>query len=187
MTLGAIMTMPIRIDTLKYAQLLKEGGVSAEQAELQAEALGTVLSECHVAVESDLVLQRSDLLARMDLLKQEVYDRMDLLKQEIYDRMDLLKQEIYDRMDLLKQEIYDRMDLLKQEIYDRMDLLKQEIYGRMDLLKQELLAEIGAVNRTLSARMDSLERRVGRLETGFYVLFGIQFVVDAAILYKLFA
>jgi hypothetical protein len=165
MTLGAIMTMPIRIDTLKYAQLLKEGGVSAEQAELQAEALGTVLSECHVAVESDLVLQRSDLLARMDLLKQEVYDRMDLLKQEIYDRM----------------------DLLKQEIYDRMDLLKQEIYGRMDLLKQELLAEIGAVNRTLSARMDSLERRVGRLETGFYVLFGIQFVVDAAILYKLFA
>jgi hypothetical protein len=172
MTLGAIMTMPIRIDTLKYAQLLKEGGVSAEQAELQAEALGTVLSECHVAVESDLVLQRSDLLARMDLLKQEVYDRMDLLKQEIYDRM----------------------DLLKQEIYGRMDLLKQEIYGRMDLLKQELLAEIGAVDRTLSARMDSLDqrmdalgRRVGRLETGFYVLFGIQFVVDAAILYKLFA
>ncbi|WP_377702530.1 hypothetical protein [Pseudoduganella sp. UC29_71] len=166
------MTMPIRIDTLKYAQLLKEGGVSAEQAELQAEALGTVLSECHVAVESDLVLQRSDLLARMDLLKQEVYDRMDLLKQEIYDRM----------------------DLLKQEIYGRMDLLKQEIYGRMDLLKQELLAEIGAVDRTLSARMDSLDqrmdalgRRVGRLETGFYVLFGIQFVVDAAILYKLFA
>jgi hypothetical protein len=171
MNLGAIMTMPIRIDTLKYSQLLKEGGVPAEQAELQAEALGTVLSECHVAVESDLVLQRSDLLARMDLLKQELYGRMDQLKQEIYDRM----------------------DLLKQEIYDRMDLLKQEIYGRMDLLKQELLAEIGAVNRTLSARMDSLERRmdalgrrVGRLETGFYVLFGIQFVVDAAILYKLF-
>ena len=126
------MTMPIRIDTLKYAQLLKESGLSAEQAELQAEALGTVLNECQVAVESDLVIQRSELLARMDLLKQELYDRMDLLKQEVFDRMDLLKQEIY-------------------------------------------------------SRMDALERRVAGLETKFYIFFGIQFAVDALIVFKLFA
>ena len=159
------MTMPIRIDTLKYAQLLKESGLPAEQAELQAEALGTVLNECQVAVESDLVIQRSDLLARMDLLKQELYDRMDLLKQEVFDRMDLLKQEVFDRMDLLKQEVFDRMDLLKQEVFDRMDLLKQEIYSRMD----------------------ALERRVAGLETKFYIFFGIQFAVDALIVFKLFA
>jgi hypothetical protein len=150
MNSGAIMTMPIRIDTLKYAQLLKESGLPAEQAELQAEALGTVLNECQVAVESDLVIQRSDLLARMDLLKQEIYDRMDLLKQEIYGRMDLLKQEIYDRMDLLKQEIYSRIDALE-------------------------------------LRIDTLERRVAGLETKLYLFFGIQFLVDAAILFKLFS
>ncbi|KQV89912.1 hypothetical protein ASD15_24765 [Massilia sp. Root351] len=155
------MTMPIRIDTLKYAQLLKESGLSAEQAELQAEALGTVLNECQVAVESDLVIQRSDLLARVDLLKQEVYDRVDLLKQEVYDRMDLLKQEVYDRMDLLKQEVYDRMDLLKQEVYSRIDALE--------------------------LRIDGLERRIAGLETRFYLLFGIQFAVDAVILFKLYA
>ena len=155
------MTMPIRIDKLKYAQLLKESGLPAEQAELQAEALDTVLNECHVAVESDLVLQRSDLLARMDLLKQELYNRMDLLKQEVYDRVDLLKQEVYDRVDLLKQEVYDRMDLLKQEIYSRIDALE--------------------------LRIDALERKMAGLETRFYLLFGIQFAVDAVILFKLFA
>ena len=133
------MTMPIRIDTLKYAQLLKESGLSAEQAELQAEALGTVLNECQVAVESDLVIQRSELLARMDLLKQELYDRMDLLKQEVFDRMDLLKQEIYSRLDALE------------------------------------------------LRLDALERRVAGLETKFYIFFGIQFAVDALIVFKLFA
>jgi hypothetical protein len=128
MNSGAIMTMPIRIDTLKYAQLLKESGLPAEQAELQAEALGTVLNECQVAVESDLVIQRSDLLARMDLLKQEIYDRMDLLKQEIYSRIDALE-----------------------------------------------------------LRIDTLERRVAGLETKLYLFFGIQFLVDAAILFKLFS
>jgi len=143
MNSGAIMTMPIRIDTLKYAQLLKGSGLSAEQAELQAEALGTVLNECQVAVESDLVIQRSDLLARMDLLKQELYDRMDLLKQEMFGQLDLLKQETIGRMDLLKQEIY--------------------------------------------SRIDALERRVAGLETKFYIFFGIQFAVDALIVFKLYA
>jgi BMFP domain-containing protein YqiC len=143
MNLGAIMTMPIRIDTLKYAQLLKESGLSAEQAELQAEALGTVLNECHVAVESDLVIQRSDLLARLDLLQQELYDRMDLLRQEVFDRMDLLKQETF--------------------------------------------SKIHEVELALSIRLDALERRMAGIETRFYWLFGIQFVVDAVILFKLFA
>ena len=158
------MTMPIRIDTLKYAQLLKESGLSAEQAELQAEALGTVLNECHVAVESDLVIQRSDLLARMDLLQQELYDRMDLLRQEVFDRMDLLKQEIFSKMDLLKQEIYSRIDALEV---------------RVEALERRFEA--------LERRLEALERRIAGLETRFYVLFGIQFVVDAVILFKLYA
>jgi chaperonin cofactor prefoldin len=175
MNLGAIMTMPIRIDTLKYAQLLKESGLSAEQAELQAEALGTVLNECHVAVESDLVIQRSDLLARMDVLQQELHDRMDLLKQEVFDRMDLLKQEVFDRMDLLTQEIYGKMDLLKQEIYSRIDALEL----RVEALERRLEA--------LERRLEALERRIAGFETRFYWLFGIQFVVDAVILFKLFA
>lgn len=80
------MTMPIQFDTLKYARLLKEGGLPDQQAELHAEALSTVMGECQVAVESDLVLQRSELLARMDLLKQEIYGRIETLEQEMQRR-----------------------------------------------------------------------------------------------------
>ncbi|MYN06034.1 hypothetical protein [Pseudoduganella aquatica] len=137
------MTMPIRIDKLKYAQLLKEGGLPAEQAELHAESLSAILDECHVAVESDLVIQRSELLARMDLLKQEIFGQMDLLKQ---------------------------------------DMLNQ-----MNLIRQEMLSKIHEVELALSIRMDGLERRMAGIETRFYLLFGIQFVVDAVILFKLYA
>ena len=85
------MTMPIQFDTLKYARLLKEGGLPSEQAELHAEALATVMGACQVAVESDLVLQRSDLLARMDLLKQEIYSRIDAVEIALGNRIDALE------------------------------------------------------------------------------------------------
>ncbi|WP_228894115.1 hypothetical protein [Pseudoduganella aquatica] len=137
------MTMPIRIDKLKYAQLLKEGGLPAEQAELHAESLSAILDECDVAVESDLVIQRSELLARMDLLKQEIFGQMDLLKQ---------------------------------------DMLNQ-----MNLIRQEMLSKIHEVELALSIRIDALQRRMAGMETRFYLLFGIQFVVDAVILFKLYA
>ena len=137
------MTMPIRIDTLKYAQLLKESGLPAEQAELQAEALGTVLNECQVAVESDLIIQRSDLLARMDLLKQEIYAKIDAVG--------------------------------------------QAVFAKIDAAEQALSAKTDAAEQTLSARIDALEGRAAALETKVMVFFGIQFAVDAAILFKLFA
>ena len=137
------MTMPIRIDTLKYAQLLKESGLPAEQAELQAEALGTVLNECQVAVESDLIIQRSDLLARMDLLKQEIYAKIDAVG--------------------------------------------QAVFAKIDAAEQALSAKTDAAEQAQSARIDALEGRAAALETKVMVFFGIQFAVDAAILFKLFA
>lgn len=140
------MTMPIRIDTLKYAQLLKEAGLPAEQAELQAEALGTVLNECHVAMESDLVIQRSELLARMDLLKQELFGQLDLTH---------------------------------QELLAKLDLFRQEVHSRIDAVTQELSSKIDAVEQALYGRITSLETKV-------YVFFGIQFVVDALLLAKLY-
>jgi BMFP domain-containing protein YqiC len=154
MNSGAIMTMPIRIDTLKYAQLLKESGLPAEQAELQAEALGTVLNECQVAVESDLIIQRSDLLARMDLLKQEIYAKIDAVG---------------------------------QAVFARIDAVGQAVFAKIDAAEQALSAKTDAAEQALSARIDALEGRAAALETKVMVFFGIQFAVDAAILFKLFA
>ena len=170
------MAMPIRIDKLKYAQLLREGGLPAEQAELHAESLSAILDECHVAVESDLVLQRSELLARMDLLKQEMFSQLDLLKQEMLGQLDLLKQEMLGQLDLLKQEMLDQLDLLKQEILGQLDLLKQELHSRID-----------AAEQALSTRMDALERRMDFNFKLLYGLFTVQFLMDGLILFKLYS
>ncbi|CAN7631385.1 hypothetical protein LJR289_004726 [Pseudoduganella sp. LjRoot289] len=155
------MTMPIQFDTLKYARLLKEGGLPEEQAELHAEALGTVLGECQVAVESDLVLQRGDLLARMDLLKQEIYAGLDALKQEVFSGLGSLKQEVFSGLGSLKQEVFSGLGSLKQEVFSGLGSLRQE----------------------MDARFNAVELKFKFL----YVLFGVQFLIDGLILAKLYS
>lgn len=76
------MTMPIKFDTLEYARRLAEAGIPADQADAHAQALSDALAAASVT-PAELVLVRSELLARMDTLKTEVYARMDRLKVEI--------------------------------------------------------------------------------------------------------
>ena len=92
------MTMPIKFDTLEYARRLAEAGIPADQADAHAQALSEALATASVT-PAELVLVRSELLARMDMLKTEVYARMDRLKVEIDARIDQLKVEIDARLD----------------------------------------------------------------------------------------
>ena len=103
------MTMPIKFDTLEYARRLAEAGIPADQADAHAQALSEALATASVT-PAELVLVRSELLARMDMLKSEVYARMDRLKVEIDARVDRLKVEIDARFDQLKIEIDARFE-----------------------------------------------------------------------------
>jgi hypothetical protein len=103
------MTMPIKFDTLEYARRLVEAGIPADQADAHAQALSDALATASVT-PAELVLVRSELLARMDTLKSEVYARIDLLKVEIDARFDQLKIEIDARFDQLKIEIDARFE-----------------------------------------------------------------------------
>ena len=94
------MTMPIKFDTLEYARRLAEAGIPPDQADAHAQALSEALATASVT-PAELVLVRSELLARMDMLKSEVYARMDRLKVEIDARIDQLKVEIDARFDHL--------------------------------------------------------------------------------------
>jgi hypothetical protein len=125
------MTMPIKFDTLEYARKLVEAGIPADQADAHAQALSDALATASVT-PAELVLVRSELLARMDMLKSEVYSRIELLKSEVYARIDQLESEVYLRLDLLKSEVYSRIDQLESEVYSRLDLLKSELYAYID-------------------------------------------------------
>ena len=77
---------------------MAEAGIPADQADAHAQALSEALATASVT-PAELVLVRSELLARMDMLKSEVYARMDRLKVEIDARIDQLKVEIDARLD----------------------------------------------------------------------------------------
>ena len=109
------MTMPIKFDTLEYARKLAEAGIPPDQADAQAQALSDALATASVT-PAELVLVRSELLARMDMLKSEVYARIDLLKVEIDARFDRLNVEIDARFDRLKVEIDVRFERLEARL-----------------------------------------------------------------------
>lgn len=87
------MTMPIKFYTLEYARRLAEAGIPADQADAHAQALSEALATASVT-PAELVLVRSELLARMDTLKSEVYARIDLLKVEIDARLDRIEERV---------------------------------------------------------------------------------------------
>ena len=122
------MTMPIKFDTLEYARRLAEAGIPADQADAHAQALSDALATASVT-PAELVLVRSELLARMDTLKSEVYARMDRLKVEIDARFDQLKVEIDARFDQLKVGIDARFDQLKVGTDARFERVEARLDG----------------------------------------------------------
>lgn len=127
------MTMPIKFDTLEYARKLAEAGIPADQADAHAQALSDALATASVT-PAELVLVRSELLARMDLLKSEVYARIDLLKVEIDARFDRLNVEIDARFERLNVEIDARFDRLNIEIDARFERFEARTNAKFKVL-----------------------------------------------------
>lgn len=73
------MTMPIKFDTLRYTNSLIEAGIPPEQAEAQAIALTQAMDEATVA-PSELVLLRTDMIARIDMLRTEMNGKFEALR-----------------------------------------------------------------------------------------------------------
>jgi hypothetical protein len=94
------MTMPFIFNTLAYANKLVETGMSKEQAEAQSLALHEALSEGTVA-PGDLLILKTDLITRIEALRQDVSARVDTVKHDLIARIDAVKHDV----DILKHKV----------------------------------------------------------------------------------
>src|SRR5471032_3298310 len=88
------MTVPIHINTLEYSRKLAAAGIPPPQADAQAQALYDVLAQSLVVAPDDLTLLRTDILARIDVVKVELNARIDALEQSLSARIDALERRI---------------------------------------------------------------------------------------------
>lgn len=81
------MTMPIHFDTFEYIKMLTEAGMSQDQAEAQMQALREVMAGGAVA-PVEMVIFRTELLARVDRFKDELDAKLDNFKRELDTKLD---------------------------------------------------------------------------------------------------
>ncbi|MES2347147.1 MAG: hypothetical protein V4641_06195 [Pseudomonadota bacterium] len=79
------MNMPIKFNTFEYARKLAEAGIPPDQAEAQANALSDALAEATVG-PSELVLLRTDMIARIEMLRTDIYAKLEALEQRLIAR-----------------------------------------------------------------------------------------------------
>lgn len=90
------MNMPIKFDTLEYARKLAEAGIPPDQAEAQANALSDALAEATVG-PSELVLLRTDMIARIEMLRTDIYAKLEALEQRFNTKLEALEQRLIAR------------------------------------------------------------------------------------------
>jgi DNA anti-recombination protein RmuC len=146
------MTMPIKFDTLEYTKRLVEAGIPPDQAETHAHALLAALSESTVA-PSELVLVRSDLIARIEMLRTEMTAKIDELRAEMTAKI----------------------DELRAEMTAKIDELRAEMTGKIDELRAEMNAKIAEVN----AKIEALRAEMNAKFTTVYWMLGVSFALHA--------
>src|SRR5471030_2208390 len=113
------MTVPIHINTLEYSRKLAAAGIPPPQADAQAQALYDVLAQSLVVAPDDLTLLRTDILARIDVVKVELNARIDALEQSLSARIDALEQSLSARIDAIET----RIDALENYVRARFKTL----------------------------------------------------------------
>ena len=103
------MTMPIKFDTLEYARKLAESGIPPDQAEAQANALSDVLAEATVG-PSELVLLRTDMIARIEMLRTDIYARLEALEERINIKLEALEERFNAKLEALEQRLIARFN-----------------------------------------------------------------------------
>lgn len=76
------MAMPIKFDTLEYTRSLVEAGIPAADAEAHANALSLAMAEATVS-PGELLLLRTDVLARIEILRSSVDAKIEALRAEM--------------------------------------------------------------------------------------------------------
>jgi hypothetical protein len=73
--------MPIKFDTLEYTRHLINAGIPATQAEAQARALSEAMVE--IVSSSELLLLKTDIIARIEMLRTHMDAKIDALRAEM--------------------------------------------------------------------------------------------------------
>ena len=125
------MNMPIKFDTHEYVRNLIEAGIPAQQAEAQATALSQAMAEATVA-PSELVLLRTDMIARIEMLRAEMNGKFDALRDEMNGKFDALRDEMNSKFDALREQMNSKFDALRVEMIAKLEALEQRLRGYID-------------------------------------------------------
>jgi siderophore synthetase component len=112
------MNMPIKFDTLEYVRRLIEAGIPADQAEAQASALSDVLAEATVA-PSELVLLRTDMIARIEMLRTDIYARLEALEADVSAKLEALEDRFNAKLEALEDRFNAKLEALEQRLIAR--------------------------------------------------------------------
>jgi hypothetical protein len=110
------MNMPIKFDTLEYVRRLIEAGIPADQAEAQANALSDVLAEATVA-PSELVLLRTDMIARIEMLRADIYAKLEALEERFNAKLEALEQRFNVKLEALEQRLITKFNAKITTLY----------------------------------------------------------------------
>jgi hypothetical protein len=110
------MTMPIKFDTLEYTRSLIEAGIPPVQAEAQATALSHALADATVA-PSELVLLRTDMIARIEMLRAEMNHKFDALRAEMNAKLEALEERFNAKLEALEQRLRAYIDRKLTTVY----------------------------------------------------------------------
>ena len=111
--------MPIKFDTLEYTKRLVEAGIPPDQAETHAHALLAALSESTVA-PSELVLVRSDLIARIEMLRTEMNTKIA----EVSAKIEEFRTEVNAKIEELRTEMNAKIEELRTEMNAKIEALR---------------------------------------------------------------
>ncbi|MBY0557762.1 MAG: DUF1640 domain-containing protein [Burkholderiaceae bacterium] len=142
------MNMPIHFNTLDYARKLSEAGLPAEQAEAHAQALADALSEATVT-PSELVLLRTDLLARIEMLRTETLASLDKFRVETQASLDKFRVETQASIEKLRAETQAGIEKLRAETQASIEQLRNEMNSRLGRVEAHLKRLYWLVGLTL--------------------------------------
>jgi chaperonin cofactor prefoldin len=97
---------------------LIEAGIPADQAEAQANALSDVLAEATVA-PSELVLLKTDMIARMEMLRAEIYAKLEELEERVNAKLEALEERFNAKLEALEERFNAKLEALEQRLIAR--------------------------------------------------------------------
>ncbi|HMK89998.1 MAG TPA: coiled-coil domain-containing protein [Methylocystis sp.] len=144
------MTQQILFNQFAYADRLKKGGFTDEQARASAEALESALTEV-VATKSDIRELRSELKSEIIELRSELKSDISELKSEISELRSELKSDIF-RINGDIAELKAEIKAVKTEAKADLAVIRAEIAGnKVDIVRWVLVLNFAMVSVLFAA------------------------------------